>query len=55
MRRIWLLSLLALPVFAGAMATIPTHAQARDVFGLLAAPMRMIQNLGVRGRLYHHE
>jgi hypothetical protein len=53
MRRIWLLSLLALPLLAGATASIPTHAQAQDVLGLMRAPMRVIQNLGLHGRLYH--
>jgi hypothetical protein len=53
MRRIWLLSLLTLPLLLGASASVPTPAQAQDVFGLLRAPMRIIQNLGVRGRLHH--
>lgn len=53
MRRIWLLSLLAAPLIAGATASIPAPAQAQDVFGLMRAPMRIIQNLGLRGRLYH--
>lgn len=53
MRRIWLLSLLAVPLLAGASASIPSRAQAQDVFGLMRAPMRIIHNLGLRGRLYH--
>lgn len=54
MRRAWLLVLVALPFIAGGTASYPTRANAQDVFGLMTAPLRMLQrNLGVRGRLYH--
>ena len=53
MRRIWLLSLLAVPLIAGATASVPAPAQAQDVFGLMRAPMRLMHNLGLRGRLFH--
>lgn len=54
MRRLWLVLLLALPMMAGATAGIPTRAQAQDVFGLVTAPLRIMRNLGVRGRLFRH-
>jgi len=53
MRRLWLLSLLAVPLIAGATASVPAPAQAQDVFGLMRAPMRLMHNLGLRGRLFH--
>jgi hypothetical protein len=53
MRRLWLLSLLALPIVAGATTSFPTRANSQDVLGLVTAPLRMMRNLGVHGRVYH--
>jgi hypothetical protein len=51
MRRLWLLSLIALPFIVGGTTSFPTRANSQDVFGLMTAPLRMMRNLGVRGRV----
>ncbi|HWM45559.1 MAG TPA: Spy/CpxP family protein refolding chaperone [Xanthobacteraceae bacterium] len=53
MRRFCLLSLLAVVVVAGSTTSVPKRAQSQDIFGLMTAPLRIMRNLGIRGRLLH--
>ncbi len=54
MRRTWLLSPLIVAMIAAATAMPVPRAHAQDILGLMTAPLRIMRNLGIHGRVFHH-